>query len=453
MPLLLLMSRTNVERSRARRAPITNTSRGPVTDATRSPVVDLARNGDRISAVLRRLWGGVAMVVLLATGCSSDTGPSGSTLRLDRGETAAETAVPLELPPGSGPAVDGPSVLSVGGDGGPTARFQRGPALLGGDDLPLESTWVGLVPTGLSTGSYAVQSGDTTSAFSFRRSEGRLTVLEGGEPVFGYNFGVQLPEDVPEDYRRTGYVHPVWGPGGTLLTDDFPDDHYHHRGVSWMWPRVRVGGEQYDLWHLQGIRQHFERWLVRRTGPAAATVGADLAWRTETGTVVDEKVWMRAYSARQAARAIDVRLTLEATDRPVTLLGQSNQDKGYGGFSFRFAPRDSTVIVSPEGREADSDHRRLRWADQSGLFAGVDGRRGAAVFQHPSNPGFPAQWTLRHYGFLGVAWPGNDGYELVPGEPVTLRYRLWLHEGGAGSGRVEAAYREFAQPPEVSVVP
>ena len=154
-------------------------------------------------------------------------------------------------------------------------------------------------------------------------------------------------------------------------------------------------------------------------------------------------MWIRAFPARDGTRALDVRLTLEATDRPVTLLGQSTQNKGYGGLSFRFAPRDSTVIVSPEGREADSDHRRLPWADQTGRFQNSDRRMGAAIFQHPSHPEFPAQWTLRHYGFLGVAWPGNDGTVLRPGEPVTLRYRLWIHDGDAEEGQVGAAYDSF----------
>ncbi len=45
-----------------------------------------------------------------------------------------------------------------------------------------------------------------------------------------------------------------------------------------------------------------------------------------------------------------------------------------------------------------------------------------------SNPGFPSQWCLRHYGFVGASFPGKtvevDGYTLEPGKPLTLKFRV-----------------------------
>ena len=81
---------------------------------------------------------------------------------------------------------------------------------------------------------------------------------------------MQLPEGVPERYRRSSYIHPVYDLKGNILTDDFPGDHYHHRGLSWMWPKVFIDTARYDLWHiygqageLEGIHQVFEKWLVK----------------------------------------------------------------------------------------------------------------------------------------------------------------------------------------------
>lgn len=390
----------------------------------------------------------IVAVGLVGAACQS-VGEPGTTVRLDREGTTEPVPVPVEIE-GNAALESDASAVRIGTGDESVGRLQWGLALFGSETAPLDSAWVGLLPAGLVSGEHLVASGDTSSAFAFEEEDGRLTVLEQGAPVFAYNFGEQRPEGVPEAYHRAGYVHPVWSPTGTVLTDDFPEDHYHHRGVSWMWPRVQTGGEEYDLWHLEGVRQVFDQWLVRRAGPNAATMGAKVHWETETDTIVDERIWIRAFPARQGTRALDVRLTLEATEQPVTLLGQSNQDKGYGGFSFRYAPRDSTVIVSPDGRAEDSNHQRFRWADETGRFGGADHWEGAAIFQHPSHPRFPVQWTLRHYGFLGVAWPGNDGAALVPGEPVTLRYRVWLHEGDAEEGRVEAAYDAFVNPPVLS---
>ena len=43
---------------------------------------------------------------------------------------------------------------------------------------------------------------------------------------------------------RANYVHPLLDLDGEPLTEDFPADHPHHRGVFWAWHQVRIGGRQ-----------------------------------------------------------------------------------------------------------------------------------------------------------------------------------------------------------------
>ncbi|MGB9605459.1 MAG: DUF6807 family protein, partial [Bryobacteraceae bacterium] len=60
------------------------------------------------------------------------------------------------------------------------------------------------------------------SPFAFREvGAGRLELSENGRPVFVYNYGMQLKEGAPEDRQRCCYLHPVWTPAGTVVTDDF----------------------------------------------------------------------------------------------------------------------------------------------------------------------------------------------------------------------------------------
>lgn len=279
--------------------------------------------------------------------------------------------------------------------------------------------------------------------FSLREEDGRLTVWEADKPVMTYNFGMQLAPGNPEQYRRSTYVHPLWDPSGRVVTDDFPADHRHHRGLSWMWPSVTVGGEELDLWHIRGIRQHFEGWLGTEAGPEGARVGARNSWRVGDRAVLDEEVWLRVHPAVGQGRAMDVQLTLTPREA-IRIGGQTEGNKGYGGVVLRLAPREDTRITTPEGRQAkDSDHQHVPWADQSGRFQGAGEHSGVAVFQHPSNPGHPTAWTLRHYGFVGNAWPGLAGATLEPGKPVTLRYRVWVHGGDAEAGGVEEAYQAY----------
>jgi hypothetical protein len=279
--------------------------------------------------------------------------------------------------------------------------------------------------------------------FTFEERDGRLVLLEGTQPVFAYNHQPQLPPGVPPAYRRSTYIHPLWDLSGRVITDDFPADHYHHRGVSWMWPRVAVGGTEYDLWHLRGIRQTFDRWLAREVDASGATLGVKNSWTVGDRVVMDEEVWIRAHRANEKGRAIDVRLVLTARE-PVQIRGTEEGNKGYGGFVLRLAPREDTRITTADGLQTqDSDHLTPVWADGSGRFAGSDEFSGVAIFQHRDNPGFPAAWTLRHYGFVGNAWPSLGEFRFEPGKPVTLRYRIWVHRGDAQVGGVAEAYRQY----------
>ena len=77
---------------------------------------------------------------------------------------------------------------------------------------------------------------------------GRLELSERGKPALVYNYGPQLKAGAPEDRRRCCYFFPVYTPAGVSMLDDFPPDHWHHRGLFWAWPVVEVEGRQYDLW-------------------------------------------------------------------------------------------------------------------------------------------------------------------------------------------------------------
>lgn len=281
--------------------------------------------------------------------------------------------------------------------------------------------------------------------FVFEEQAGdRLLLREGETPVFIYNYGMQSSPNAPADRARSSYIHPLFDLDGNSLTDDFPADHYHHRGVSWMWPNVWVGEERFDLWHIQGLRQSFEKWLAQEITSNSALLGVSNSWLTDQGRVAEEEVWIRAHRSEECGRAIDISLTWEAGEETIRFRGAD--ERANGGFCLRLAPREDPLISSSEGvMESDSDLVPLPWADQSGRFGLGREVSGVSIFQAPSNPEFPAGWCLRYYGFLGVSWPGEQIYTLEPGKPLTLRFRIWVHRGGSKEGRVEEAFKAFLQ--------
>jgi len=147
-------------------------------------------------------------------------------------------------------------------------------------------------------------------AFSFQDhpAAGKLDLSDGGKPVFTYNYGMQLAPGVPDSRRRSGYLHPVWAPDGTVLTDDFPADHYHHRGLSWMWPVVMIEGKRYNLWEIEGLRQKFARWTARETKPGSARLGVENGWYLGDRRVACETVEILVHPASAGRRILDLTL-------------------------------------------------------------------------------------------------------------------------------------------------
>lgn len=277
------------------------------------------------------------------------------------------------------------------------------------------------------------------------RTENSLSLWEGEQPVLVYNYGRISSSQAPADRARSSYVHPLYGLDGEVLTDDFPKDHYHHRGVFWAWPHVEIGGQEYDLWLLQGIRHQFERWLQRDTSSAAAVLAVENSWRVEERKVMTEQAWFRVLPATAEGRAIDVELSWTPTHWPVTLRGA--EGKSYGGLTFRFAPHaGNPVITVPDGAtRADLTMARLPWADLSTQIRGATNPSGAAIFVAPTHPDFPPEWLTRHYGVLCVGWPGVTARTLAPGQTVRVVYRIWVHRQVAALSQLQRQYEAFTQ--------
>jgi hypothetical protein len=285
-----------------------------------------------------------------------------------------------------------------------------------------------------------------------------LKLLEGTAPIFVYNYGTITNPAVPEnDSRRSRgcYLHPVWGVHGEVLTADFPADHFHHHGIFWAWPYVRVNDRTFDLWEYRNIQQRFVTWLHRETGPVAAVFGVENGWFVGDRKVVTERVWFTTYETQPENRTIDCSIVLNAEQAPVTLQGR--EGKSYGGLVLRFdvwPRRDAHILVKGrtlrhEGKgllsEQDLSNTPLAWVGLTSLFPGAPGRSGAAVFIHPSHPDYPPTWLTRSYGPQCVGWPGIKPHTLEPGRPVDLQYRFWIHGNEPTPDELDQQYNSYQQ--------
>ena len=162
-----------------------------------------------------------------------------------------------------------------------------------------------------------------------------------------------LAPNAPETMRRSCYLHPVYAPDGTVLTDDFNPDHPHHRGISWMWADVSVGGKKGDMWTLKNFQERFVRWKAREIDGPTARLAVENGWFDGDRKFVNEEVEILTHPAKDGQRLLEFTLKFEAVDQPVEIVGTSEGKKGFGGFCFRFAPRDGgaekTIIRTDKG--------------------------------------------------------------------------------------------------------
>jgi hypothetical protein len=285
--------------------------------------------------------------------------------------------------------------------------------------------------------------GVTVTEFQFKAiGDKSLGLWEDSQPVLVYNFGLMSLRGVRDAGTRSSYVHPIYGLDGEVLTDDFPADHYHHHGLFWGWPHVKIGDREYDLWKMQGIRIDFQRWLTKEVSDNRATLRVENGWFVGDKKVMSETVRLKVYPATPDGRNVDVALTWTPTDKPVLLGGA--EGKSYGGVTLRFAPREGTVITVPNGRTTeDLLVTRLPWADLSAQFKGAPRPSGATLFVRPDHPGYPPEWMTREYGVLAIGWPGVKAIALPVGKSVDCHYRLWIHRGVPEAAAIQREYDAY----------
>ncbi|HID77646.1 MAG TPA: hypothetical protein EYP56_16830 [Planctomycetaceae bacterium] len=282
-----------------------------------------------------------------------------------------------------------------------------------------------------------------------------VELREGDRPVLRYNHGVvPVPPGTRahfapgESYARGDYIHPVYGPDGEPLTDDFPQDHPHHRGLWWSWPVTRWKDQVADIWAVVGVWARPAGTPHLESGPVYAEVAARNVWKFGKSEVpiVREQVWIRAFAQGDAGRFIDVKIQLTALVDGVAIGGRPGH--GYGGFALRAASCDQrqiTVHTDPP----DATPRRS-WLDYSGRFPGGRGLAGLAIFEHVRNPDYPS--PLHEYGHCNCVMPAYPDKREVPlskDKPLVLRYRVWVHRGGPEAARLADVWTAWAEPPQV----
>jgi hypothetical protein len=288
------------------------------------------------------------------------------------------------------------------------------------------------------------------------RPDGYL-VREDGKDVLFYQ---RAPKAKDGQYERSNYIHPLYGIDGEVLTEDFPADHLHQRGIYWAWHQIYVGDRRVgDSWVMEGFSWDITEVRVRERGERSVALEAQSNWISPRWTddagnpvpFVEETAVIRVHEARDQMRFIDVAISLRALEDNVRI-GGSEDEKGYGGFSVRMRLPEGMQFTSRQGpvTPRTTALESGPWMDISGPLKQDGETSGIAILSHPANPDHPQPWILRETASMqNPVYPGREPVRLPTEAPLILRYRLVVHDGGVDQvdlNQLQEMYNQTGRP-------
>jgi hypothetical protein len=262
-------------------------------------------------------------------------------------------------------------------------------------------------------------------------------------------------------YSRANYIHPLYGLDGEVLTEDFPADHLHHRGVFWAWHQVWVGDKKLgDSWAAENFFWDIRDVKILTPDSESNALKVEVYWNSPLWTddagkqkpFVKETTIIHIHRAQNDMRKVDFQISLLALEDNLRL-GGSEDEKGYGGFTTRIPLPDGLSFIG-SGGPVEPQNLSVEggpWLDFSGAL-GPDGKTsGIAILCHKSLPGYPQKWILRRKGSAqNPVFPGREPVPLSRNEPLVLRYRLIIHRGDVHHVDLNKLQAEYNGEPPLS---
>jgi len=330
---------------------------------------------------------------------------------------------------------------------------------------PPKLWWVlsGTTPAGAKR-TYEVLDGAGSQApgMTAKLDEKALQIEQNGTKVLSYNHAVvSAPAGQKPLFDRSAFIHPLWSPTGSVLTNIHPKDHYHHIGIWMPWTQTEFEGKPVDFWNLgegQGTVR-FKKFISTTSGPVYGGFQAEhehVALKTDAGEkVVLNEVWdVRVYNIGGPDKGYWLWDFVSAqrcvAQSPLKLL-----EYRYGGFGFRGAAEwdgENAAYLTSEGKTRKDGHgTRARWCDTAGVS---DGQwKGVTFFSHPQNLQHPEPMRIWPSGQVFFNWaPVQAGeFEMKPGQDHVFRYRQFVHEGKVDVERTEQLWNDYAHPPKMTI--
>jgi len=279
---------------------------------------------------------------------------------------------------------------------------------------------------------------------------GSYSITNADHEITRYNVG-----PLAEKFKKP-YFYPVMAQGVSVTRawpmEDKPNeahDHPHHTGLYFA--HGAVNGK--DYWSKVQI---VPKSLKTSAGPVCGHLMIENAWGPDMLESQDILIldagndlvmdWSMTWKApgkepvalgktKEGTFALRVATPLTSSDP-----GKKNQaGRGTGKMIDSFGNQDEEPI-RPEKRPKDK--QPAAWADNYGT---IDGKPlGICFMNHPGSYRFPTDWHVRNYGLFAANAFMLQEDTLKPDQPITFKYRVYVHGGDPTAGKVAAVYAGYA---------
>lgn len=292
--------------------------------------------------------------------------------------------------------------------------------------------------------------------------EGVLTFRAGNKDLLSYQYKtVYPPAGQDTNYKRSGFIHPVYTPHGQVLTRIQPPDHYHHYGIWNPWTHTLFENDTIDFWNIKGRQGtvRFAKFISKSSGKKSAEFTAlheHVIFKKDgrEKVALNELQTVRIYSPKADNNyyIVDIISKMScASQSPLLILAY--RYAGLGWRTTEYWDKNNSEMLTSEGNTRDNtDNTKGRWIIVYGSLPEND-EGGILMLSHPSNYNHPEPlriWDKKANGGRGDVFanfsPTKDkDWLLEPGKTYTLKYRLIVFNGKMTKEEAENAWLEFKQ--------
>jgi len=278
-----------------------------------------------------------------------------------------------------------------------------------------------------------------------------FVVTEAQEKVMFYQ---RRHKSLNGKFMRANYIHPLYSLDGEIMTEDFPADHPHHRGIFWAWHQVWLGNKRLgDPWSASDFFWDVYDYKILDLDSKSRALQVYIYWKSPLWTNTDgskkafvkETTTIRIHRAQADMRKIDFEIQLLTLEEDIRL-GGSEDAKGYGGFTTRILLPDGLSFTGTNGPVEPKTLAVVAgpWLDFTGNFSEDSNISGLTILCHNTSPGYPQRWILRRKGSAqNPVYPGRHPILLSCKKPLILRYRLIIHRGKLSRGELDKLQAEY----------